>query len=172
MKCDPVDFTLGIGAILVAGVYLALAAQIPTSLLSDEVGASGLPNAVGWSLAAIGTLLAVRSVRFGPAALAGAADAASDGAGAGSPDGKGGAMRPHWLALGLLGIMSLFVVVAPVLGYVASTSLMLGGVALFSGAPRNRMLVVTALLGAVSLWLLFDKTLGIALPVGSLWARG
>jgi hypothetical protein len=166
MKLDTVDFSLGIGAILVAGVYLAMAAQIPNSLLSDEIGASGLPNAVGWTLVAIGALLAVRSVRFGPAAPAGTADAASDG----SADGAGGAMRPHWLALGLLGIVSLFIVVAPFLGYVASTSLLLGGIALFSGAPRNRMLVVTAVLGAVSLWLLFDKTLGIALPVGSLWS--
>jgi putative tricarboxylic transport membrane protein len=168
MKLEPVDFTLGIGAILAAGVYLALAARIPTSLLSDEVGASGLPNAVGWSLVAIGTLLAVRSVRFGAPARSGAAEAAS----VDTPAGEGSTMRPHWLALGLLGLMSLFIVVAPFLGYVASTSLMLGGVALFSGAPRNRILVVTALLGAVSLWLLFDRTLGIALPVGSLWARG
>jgi putative tricarboxylic transport membrane protein len=168
MKCDPVELALGLGAVLVAGGYLALAAQIPNSLLSDEVGASGLPNAVGWSLVAIGTLLAVRSLRFGPAAAAKAKTTASDDA----ADAEGGAMRPHWLALGLLGIMSLFVIVAPIFGYVVSTSLMLGGIALFSGAPSNRKLVVIAVLGAIILWLLFDRTLGIPLPVGSLWARG
>jgi hypothetical protein len=170
MKYDPVDLSLGLGAVLVAGVYLAMAAQIQTSLLADEVGASGLPNAVGWSLGAIGALLAVRSLRFGGSAQAGRAGPAVDGAVDGSPDAGEGGMRPHWLALGLFGIVSVFIVVAPFLGYVASTSLLLGAIALFSGAPKRRTVAVIAVLGAIGLWLLFDKTLGIPLPVGSLWA--
>jgi putative tricarboxylic transport membrane protein len=166
MKYDPVDLSLGLGAVLVAGVYLAMATQIQASLLADEVGPTGLPNAVGWSLVAIGALLAVRSLRFGSAADAGPP---GDGAADGSPNADAGGMRPHWLALGLCGIVSVFIVMSPFLGYIASTSLLLGAIALFSGAPKRRMVVVIAVLGAVGLWLLFDKTLGIPLPVGSLW---
>lgn len=166
MRLEPVDFTLGVLTILTAGAYLALAGQIPHSLLSDEVGPSGLPNAVGWTLVALGVLLAARSVRSGPAAGARpAAGAASAGA-----DEFAGGMRAHRLALALLVMLSLYVVVTPLLGYVASTALLLGGVALFSGAPKGRMLALVSVLGAFALWLLFDALLAIPLPVGSLWS--
>lgn len=168
MRFEPVDFTLGIVTVATAGAYLALAAQIPHSLLSDEVGASGLPNAVGWTLVGLGAVLAGRSLRIGSrASPTPAADAARK---ADADDEFGGGMRPHWLALGLLAMLYLFVVVTPLLGYIASTALLLGSVALFSGAPSSRMLAPVAVLGAVALWLLFDAMLSIPLPVGSLWS--
>ncbi|MDB5745508.1 MAG: Tripartite tricarboxylate transporter TctB family protein [Massilia sp.] len=158
------DLTLGVVTMLVAGAYIALAAQIPESLLSDEVGASGLPTALGWAMGMIGALLAARSLRRSPSAPA---EAAPDEAGDTEEFAAG--MRPHWMALGLLAMLSVFVIVAPYLGYIVTTALLLAGAAWFSGALRDRMLLPIALVGAAALWLLFDVLLAIPLPVGSLW---
>lgn len=164
MKADPIDLTLGVVTMLAAGAYITLAAQIPESLLSDEVGASGLPTAVGWALGAIGALLAVRSLRRLPSAPAEAASSK-----AADPEEFAGGMRPHWMALGLLAMLSVFVIVAPYLGYIVTTALLLACVAWFSGALRSRTLVPIAFGGAAALWLLFDALLAIPLPAGSLW---
>ena len=53
---DKREFFFGIGAVIVAIGYRYVAAQIPESMLSDAVGAGGVPNALGWALAGLGAI--------------------------------------------------------------------------------------------------------------------
>lgn len=150
------DLALGLGAIGLAALYLLGASRIPDSLLSDAVGAAGVPRAVGWALGAIGVALCVRGVlRAGPAAKAG----------------ESAGLRPHLRALGLLAILFGYVLLAPWLGYAASTGLLVAAGAAYAGAPRGRNLLLVPLAAAVVFWLLFVQAFGIAMP-GSLLLGG
>jgi putative tricarboxylic transport membrane protein len=150
------DLGLGLGAIALAALVLHLAGRIPESLLSDSVGATGLPRAVAWALGIVGGLLCVRSLwRAEPRPQPSA----------------GGGLRPHLRALGLLAILAGYVLVAPWLGYAASTGLLLAAGAAYAGAPSNRQLVLVPVLAAIVFWLLFVQAFGIPMP-GSLLLGG
>lgn len=146
------DLALGLGAILLATAYLRLADGIPESLLSDAVGAAGLPRAVGWALAGVGVLLCVRSL-LRPAAV---------------PADEGGGWRAHLRALGLLAILSGYVLLAPWLGYALSTALLLAAAAAYAGARGGRALVLVPVIAALVFWLLFVHAFGIPMPAGVL----
>jgi putative tricarboxylic transport membrane protein len=158
MRIDKTDFFLGLAAIAFAIIYISMAGNIQNSLLSDEVGASGFPRAVGWLMMGLGALLSLRSLRRGAAVPA-----------TGEDDEPEQGMRAHLMAACLLAMLAVFVFAVPWIGYVAATALLLLGVAAYGGATRTRYLPVTALLGALGLWFLFDFTLSIPLPLGSLW---
>jgi len=145
------DFALGLGAIVMAAAYLRLADGIPESLLSDTVGAAGLPRAVGWALGCVGVLLCGRSLLH-------AAPAAATPAG----------WRPHLRALGLLAILFAYVLLAPWLGYAAATGLLLAAGAAYAGVRRARELVLIPLIAALVFWLLFVQAFGIPMPAGVL----
>jgi putative tricarboxylic transport membrane protein len=155
MKPRRGDLVLGLGATVLAAVYLQLAGQIQESLLSDAVGAAGVPRAVGWAVAVVGVLLCVRSLL--PAAPVAAA---SEQGGAG--------MRVHLRALGLLGILFGYVLLAPWLGYAAATGLLLAVAAAYAGAPRSRNLVLVPAVAALVFWLLFVYAFGIPMPGSAL----
>ena len=146
------DFALGVAAMVLAGAWLAGANRIPESLLSDAVGAAGLPRAVGWCLGAVGLLLCLRSLRPG-----------ADAPGAGAIE-----LRPHLRALGLLAILAGYVLLAPWLGYALATGLLVAAGAAYAGAPRSRHLVLIPLVAAIVFWLLFVVAFGIPMP-GSPW---
>jgi len=57
-----------------------------------------------------------------------------------------------------------------VLGFVLSTTLVVGALSHLYGAPPKRGVPAAALL-SVALWLLFVRLLALPLPVGSLWMR-
>ncbi|HET8744901.1 MAG TPA: tripartite tricarboxylate transporter TctB family protein [Ramlibacter sp.] len=149
MKVQRGDFALGLAAVVLAAAWLRLADGIPDSLLSDAVGAAGLPRAVGWTLAGVGTLLCARSVLRAPSAQ-------GEGASAG--------WRAHLRALGLLAILFGYLLLAPWLGYAAATAALLAAGAAYAGAPRGRMLVIVPVLGALVFWLLFVHAFGIPMP--------
>jgi hypothetical protein len=146
------DFALGVAAMVLAGAWLAGANRIPESLLSDSVGAAGLPRAVGWCLAGVGLLLCLRSLRPG-----------ADAAGPAPIE-----LRPHLRALGLLAILAGYVLLAPWLGYALATGVLVAAGALYAGAPRSRHLVLIPLAAAVVFWLLFVRAFGIPMP-GNPW---
>jgi putative tricarboxylic transport membrane protein len=148
------DFALGIAAILLSAAWLHGASRIPDSLLSDAVGAAGLPRAVGWVMAVVGLLLCVRSLR-GPAQGEPA-----------KPQGANAARR-HLRALGLLAILAGYVVLAPWLGYAATTGLLVAAGAAHAGA-RGRNLMLIPLAAAVVFWLLFVVAFGIPMPGSAL----
>jgi len=156
------DLFLGLVVLGVSAGYLHAASQIPESLLADGVGASGVPTALGWAMAALGLILCARSLLARAPGKIAAIPADEDKE---TPAG----MRPHLLALGLLAILAAYVVITPYLGYVGSTALLVGAVARFSGAAFGRNLLIIAIAGALGLWLLFDPLLSIPLPVGSWW---
>ncbi|GAB3763360.1 hypothetical protein GCM10028796_16710 [Ramlibacter monticola] len=141
------DLALGLAAIVLAAAWLGLAGRIPESLLSDTVGAAGLPRAVGWALGCVGVLLCVRS-------LLGAAPAKE----------PGGGWRPHLRALGLLAILFGYVLLAPWLGYALATGLLLAAGAAYAGARRARELVLVPAIAALVFWLLFVHAFGIPMP--------
>ena len=156
------DFLLGLAMVLLSAGYLYTASQIPDSLLSDVVGAGGVPKALGWAMAILGATLCVRGVIVRLREGAATAQVEFD-------DKSASGMRAHLLALGLLAILVAYVVVTPYLGYPASTAVMVGAVARFCGATFNRNLIVIALAAGLGLWLLFGQLLGIQMVIGSLW---
>src|SRR5689334_2775265 len=105
------DFFLGLGAVALAAGYLYVASGIQESLLSDAVGAGGVPRALGWAMAALGLLLCLRSLSFAPRDKTQAAVPTQDGT---IPARQ---RHPHLQALGLLAILAGYVVLAPYLGY-------------------------------------------------------
>ena len=156
MKVQRGDLALGLGAVMLAAGYLRLAGHIPESLLSDTVGAAGLPRAVGSALGVVGVLLCARSVlRAGPQR-----EAAGEG------------WRPHLRALGLLAILFGYVLLAPWLGYAVATGLLLAAGAAYAGARRGRDLVLVPAIAALVFWLLFVQAFGIPMPGSLLFGGG
>src|SRR4051812_42230462 len=107
------DLALGIAVLVLSAAWLEGAARIPESLLSDAVGAAGLPRAVGWASALVGALLCVRSVLAAP------------GAQPGAQPGRAIAWSTHGRALGLLAILAGYILLAPWLGYAVATALLI-----------------------------------------------
>jgi putative tricarboxylic transport membrane protein len=144
------DVALGLGAVGVAAIYWAVAAQIPESLLADSVGAAGFPNALATTLALCGTLLILRRSAQPAAPIDWPA---------------------HAHAAALAGILLAYVVVTPLVGYPVALALLIGAVATLGGARGPVSLVVTAAAGSLLFWLAFAKLLGVAMPLG-LWKSG
>lgn len=151
------DLALGIAAVAFAAAYLHAASGIGESLLSDTVGAAGVPRGVGWAIGAVGVLLCVRS-------LSSSRPQQDDGPGAG--------MRPHLRALGLLAILAGYVALAPFLGYAVTTGLLVAAGAWYAGAARTRYLLIVPAIAAFVFWLLFVQAFGISMPGGSLFGAG
>lgn len=165
MIARPADFALGIAAVVLSVAYLQVAGRIPESLLSDAVGAAGVPRALGWAAGILGALLCLRSVQFvgGPTAATAAPEPQEQAA---------TGMGPHLRALGLLAILVGYVLLAPWLGYALTTGLLVAVAAAYAGAPVGRNLLFVAAACAVVFWLLFVFAFGIPMPVGSLFERG
>jgi putative tricarboxylic transport membrane protein len=147
------DVALGLGSVAFAGVYWAIAAQIPESLLSDAVGAAGFPNALALALALSGALLVLRAVKRTP--------------GAGEPVD----WPAHVRAAGLMSVLVAYVVITPVAGYPIALALLIAAVAAYAGVRGAVSLIVTAAAASLLFWLAFAKLLGVAMPLG-LWRSG
>ena len=167
MKIERTDFFLGLGAITLSAGYLYVASDIQESMLSDATGAAGVPRALGWAMAGLGVLLCLRSLSFaaGRQAQTSTAPAAGEASPAARPT------HPHLQALGLLGILAAYVVLAPYLGYTLATCLLLAAVAAYGGAAIDRKMLLIAAAGGIGLWLVFDKLLGITMQASLLLDR-
>jgi len=142
------DLALGAGALALAGAYGAMAAAIPVSLLSDAVGPGGVPLMIAGLMAGAGAVLILRT------ALVGAGEAKE------RPD--------HLRAAGLLGLMVLYVLAIPLLGYPLALGLLAAAVAWFGGA-RGPSLPFFAAGLAGFFWVMFVALLGIPFPTGALF---
>jgi putative tricarboxylic transport membrane protein len=147
------DVVLGLGSVAFAALYGTIAAQIPQSLLSDAVGATGFPNVLAIALALSGSLLILRAVKRT--------------SGRGEPV----AWPAHVRAAGLLSILVAYIVLAPVAGYPLALAVLIGAVAAYAGARRPLSILVTSAAGGLLFWLAFAKLLGVAMPLG-LWQSG
>ncbi|MEJ8839496.1 tripartite tricarboxylate transporter TctB family protein [Ramlibacter sp. AN1133] len=154
MRVQRGDLALGLGAIVLAAAWLRLAGGIAESLLSDAVGAAGLPRAVGWALGLVGVLLCVRSIMRAPRGDASTSTGTAAAAG----------WRPHVRALGLLAILFGYVLAAPWLGYAVATGVLLAAGAAYAGVRRGRELVLVPVVAAFVFWLLFVHAFGIPMP--------
>ena len=148
------DTMLGIAAVALAGAYWHEATGIQRSLLSDEVGADGVPRLLAAGMAVSGLALALRGVL-----------ARAPAGGDELPPGA------HLRAAGLLAILALYLAALPVAGYAASIAGLLAAVAAYAGAPRGVAMAATAVAGAVAFWAMFVLLLGVPMPRGA-WPWG
>ena len=144
----------GLSALLLAGVYYAAAAGLPTSFLSDDVGADGMPKALAVALGLLGVL----AVSF--AALRRKIVAAGS-----TPV---GGIAVHVRALGMLALGSIYAALTPWLGYLSATIALIFLVAAYSGQRLTLRLAAISGVGGLLLWLAFVKLLGVAMPPGIL----
>jgi len=114
-----------------AAFYYTAADAIPTSLLSDAVGADGLPKLLALSLAALCALLALRTVITGG-------------------DARAISLVAHDLPLGLALIGIAYVVLAPKLGYAVTLALLIAATLVYFGARSPGMIILNAIGGAVA----------------------
>lgn len=149
------DEILGLGMVVVAAAYWAAADRIQVSLLADEVGADGVPKVLGVALAICGFLL-FASARLRPAP--------TDDR---SPAERAEERRAHLRAVGLLAGLSVYILLLPLIGYPIAVALMVGAAAVYGGTTASPRVPLIAGLAGLGFWLVFDKALGIAMPLGA-----
>jgi len=140
---------LGILMIVGAVVVLVDAASLRPS--DAAVGPAVAPIAVGVLLGLLGALLALQALRH----LRGATGRAQLFSG-------GRLLR----LAGMVGLLVAFAVLLPILGYVVASALLFTGAALLLGAPQPARTAAYGWTLAGVGFLVFDKLIGLALPVG------
>jgi putative tricarboxylic transport membrane protein len=133
------DLILAGGGLALAALYWAGAHALPTSMLSDGVGADGVPKGLAVALAILSILIALRRKPV-----------------------EGGEFEPRAFGIALLGFA--YVALAPLTGYFIAVTLLTGSAALYYGAPRRWSVAAFSLGTAVVLWATFGWMLGIPLP--------
>ena len=151
------DLVFGGTALAVSACYYWAATGIPASRLADAIGPQGLPKTYAFLLAALATVLIARSLfgRTADAARAGAAGRLRD-------DGP----APPWRVAGMLGIGVLYIIVAPLLGYLLSIAALILATTYYQGGAINRRVALVAVSGAIFFWILFVVLMRIQQPSG------
>lgn len=146
------DVALGLAAFVLGLAWYWQAAAIEDSLLSDAVGAGGVPMGLAALMAAAGAALVLRSLRSAaPASEAGRSAAA------------------HAKAAGLLALMVGYVLAAPLLGYPLAIGLFAVLVAAYAGARISHGLAAFGAGLAAMFWIGFVGLLGVAFPIGTIF---
>lgn len=129
------------------------ASRLQRSMLSDEFGADGVPRGLAILLIAVSTLIAARAFwRRRSAVEAGDVPAAV-----------------HARAFGIIALGFGYVLLAPYLGYGVTAALLIAATTLYYGARMGATLLLVSASGALFLWWLFARLLGVSMPNGSLW---
>lgn len=155
------DLLSGVVLLAVAGTYYAWSTQIADSTLSDEIGAGGLPQVLSVILAILGLCLIGRTLIAARLSHAKAGDAADN-----DEDDRN---APLPRAVGFLLFGAAYIFLLPFLGYIISTALLIGAIALYEGAPRTWVVAAAAIGGGIFYWAIFVKLLGVNQPMGSLF---
>jgi putative tricarboxylic transport membrane protein len=147
VKLSAPDLWIGLAIVALAAVYYAAALAIPQSMLSDEVGADGLPRLLAVALGISGALLMIRS--------------------------QGGvAMRFNFSfeprAIGLVAGLIAYIVLLPVVGYPLILAALIAGIALLAGAKPTIWLGVISVAAGAGFWLVFARLFHITVPTGIL----
>lgn len=148
----------GAVGLLFSVAYIRFAGGIEDSLLADAVGAAGVPMSIGALMALASSLLLLKGLlqKPAPAVQANAQEAAPDD----SPS------NPHGLALGLLLILSIYLLLLPWLGYVMAIGLLSAAVAWFAGGRESKVLWGFVFITGPLMWFLFDFALKVKMPTG------
>lgn len=141
---------LGALMIVLGVVVLVQALQLDNGGLG--IGPATVPGVVSALLLVVGTILALRARRD---------------LGAWRKDPQTSAKDWKRAAV-LLAVLIAFALVVPYLGYVISTTLLFGTVAVVLGAPSRVRSYVVGWCVAVVVFLAFDVVIGISLPAGPL----
>jgi putative tricarboxylic transport membrane protein len=149
------EIALGLVAAMLALGYWLEADVIQDSLLSDAIGAGGVPKTLAVILGGAGLLLALRGV------MARGRRATDEGA-----------EPAHGRALGLLGLLVGYALLVPLLGYPVTLGIFAVAVAAYAGARPGPAMLGFGLGVAVLFWVGFVKLLGVSFPVGWLFGGG
>jgi putative tricarboxylic transport membrane protein len=141
------DLWIGLGIAALAAAYYVAALAIPDSMLSDEVGAGGLPKLLAAALAASGVLLAIRSQAGAPIRLK---------------------FNTEPRAIGLVVGMTAYIALLPLAGYPLVLAALVAGVALLAGAKPTIWLGVISVAAGIGFWLVFARLFHISVPSGIL----
>jgi putative tricarboxylic transport membrane protein len=152
------DLVCGVAALAVAVGYYALADAIPRSLLSDDVGAAGLPKVYAIALGALSLILIARAML--------ARRTASPGPAHSDPVTRAAQRTAFLRAGGMLAIGVVYVVLVPYLGYIPSIALLIAATTYYQGGRLTRQAGVVAVGGALFFWLMFVWLLHIPQPPG------
>lgn len=150
------DTGVGLGLLLLAGLYWLGADRIRVSRLEGIVGAQAVPKALAVGLAILAALLIAQDLW-----RARRAAAAVDGR-----NGEAGGAEAHLRAAGMLLIGMGYLVVVSTIGYVPAVALLVLATARFMGRPWSAKLILLGVGGALLYYLLFVRLLGIPLPPG------
>lgn len=158
------DRLLAVGAAVFAASYVSAARGIEDSLLSDAVGAGGVPQGVGLAMGVAAVALFIKSFAAAPP-HEGKSDRA-DGAERRGAAAASVLLRSGGLVLILIGYGALL----PVLGYALTVSLLVLASGWLAGAPLRTPLLLCAAVAGPALWALFDQALQVRMPPGSVWS--
>lgn len=149
------ELVLGWTMLAIAAAYYALATRIPESGIADAIGAQGLPKAYAAILALLSIMLIGRALRTRHAATdAAAAERAA------------GLRHVGLRTAGMLVVGALYVALVPWLGYIVSIAGLIASTVALQGGRLDRRTAAIAAGGALLLWLLFVRLLGIPHPSG------
>ena len=136
--------------------YVAASRGIEDSLLSDAVGAGGVPQGVGMVMLVAAVALFAKSF-IGKAPV----DAQSSE--------RGGWKAPLLRTSGLVSILVAYGLLLPWLGYPLSVSLLFAAVGALAGAALRWPLLACAAAAGPLMWAIFDQALKVRMPLGTLW---
>jgi putative tricarboxylic transport membrane protein len=162
------DRLLAVLTAVFAGSLIAGARNLEDSLLSDAVGAGGVPQGVGIVMALAAVALFAKSF-FGGAGRAATVEPQDKTRGerdGKTPSGWGAAKR----TVGLVAILAAYGLLLPWLGYPLSIGLLVLASGWLAGAPFKAPLLMCAVAAGPVLWAIFDWALRVRMPVGSLWS--
>jgi hypothetical protein len=151
------DRLLAVGVAVFAAIYVAAARGIEDSMLSDAVGAGGVPQGVGIAMLVAAVALFIKTFIGQETAAKAQAEAEVEEAGG------------LWRTAGLVLILVGYGLLLPVLGYPLTVSLLVLASGWLAGAAFKLPLWLCAALSGPLLWGLFDQLLQVRMPVGSLW---
>jgi putative tricarboxylic transport membrane protein len=153
-------------SVTLAVVALGEATTFRVRFLTDPVGPRGLPLLAGSLLLVAGVAL-LREPRRQPEVVDGSLEGLEASRSQPAEPSTYGLPPSVRLAAALLA----YALLLPWVGFLMGTTLVLWVTAgLFGGRPRAGALA--ALVLATGLWLLFDRALGVFLPVGRIWVVG
>jgi putative tricarboxylic transport membrane protein len=143
--------SLALGIVMVVGAVVVLIDAASLRPSDAAVGPAAAPTAVGVLLGLLGALLAAQAGRELRTATRG----------------RQLLTRGRMLRLAaMVGLLVAYAFLLPIIGYVVVSALLFTGAALLLGAPNPARTAAYGWTLAVLLFLVFDRLIGLALPVG------
>lgn len=134
-------------------LYWQQADALPRSSLGGSVGSAGMPKVLGVALGVMAILLIIQSIIASPAVR--------ESKEADLPE-----KRDVFRAGGFWLIAAGFVFILPWVGYPVAVAAALLAIGFYYGRKPSIGFVAFAVIGAIGFYLLFEKALGVPLPLG------